>query len=113
MNCLGLYGLVTFMTETRAKEIGIRRILGARTGQMLWIFGREFSRLMVLGFIIAAPLGWWITAGWLQQYSYRIHLDAWLMLATLALMAAITTLTVLGHAMKAAVSNPVNYLRSQ
>lgn len=113
MNCLGLYGLVTFMTETRAKEIGIRRILGARTGQMLWIFGREFSRLMVLGFIIAAPLGWWITAGWLQQYSYRIHLDAWLMLATLALMAVITTLTVLGHAMKAAVSNPVNYLRSQ
>jgi putative ABC transport system permease protein len=113
MNCLGLYGLVTFMTETRAKEIGIRRILGARTGQMLWIFGREFSRLMVLGFIIAAPLGWWITAGWLQQYSYRIHLDAWLMLATLALMAVITTLTVLGHAMKAAVANPVNYLRSQ
>ncbi|QRR02430.1 ABC transporter permease [Dyadobacter sandarakinus] len=113
MNCLGLYGLVTFMAETRAKEIGIRRILGARTGQMLWIFGKEFSRLMAIGFIIAAPLGWWLTAGWLRQYAHRIEVDGWLLLATIFLMAVITTITILGHALKAAAANPVNYLRAQ
>jgi ABC-type antimicrobial peptide transport system permease subunit len=113
MNCLGLYGLVTFMAETRAKEIGIRRVLGARTSQMLWIFGKEFSRLLLLGFVIAAPLGWWLTAGWLQQYAHRIPMDGWLLLATLGLMAIITALTVLGHALKAAVVNPVTYLRAQ
>lgn len=113
MNCLGLYGLVTFMAETRAKEIGIRRVLGARTGQMLWIFGKEFSRLLLLGFLVAAPLGWWLTAGWLQQYAHRIQIDGWLLLATLGLMATITALTVLGHALKASVANPVVYLRAQ
>lgn len=113
MNCLGLYGLVTFMAETRAKEIGIRRILGARMAQMLWIFGKEFSRLMAIGFVFAAPLGWWLTSGWLQQYAHRIQLNGWLLLATIALMAIITTATVLGHALKAAVANPVKYLRAQ
>lgn len=113
MNCLGLYGLVTFMAETRAKEIGIRRILGARMAQMLWIFGKEFSRLMAIGFVFAAPLGWWLTGGWLQQYAHRIQVNGWLLLATIALMAMITTATVLGHALKAAVANPVKYLRAQ
>ncbi|WP_428667101.1 ABC transporter permease [Runella sp.] len=113
INCLGLYGLVTFMAETRAKEIGIRRILGARTAQTLWIFGKEFSRLMAIGFVFAAPLGWWLTSGWLQQYAHRIEVNGWLFLTTIALMALITTATVLGHALKAAVANPVNYLRAQ
>ncbi|MCF0039632.1 ABC transporter permease [Dyadobacter fanqingshengii] len=113
MNCLGLYGLVTFMAETRAKEIGIRRILGARTAQMLWIFGKEFSKLMAIGFLFAAPLGWWLTSGWLQQYAHRIQVNGWLLLATIALMAVITTATILGHALKAAVANPVRYLRTQ
>ncbi|MCF0065858.1 ABC transporter permease [Dyadobacter chenwenxiniae] len=113
MNCLGLYGLVTFMAETRAKEIGMRRILGARTAQMLWIFGKEFSRLMAIGFVLAAPLGWWLTSGWLQQYAHRIHVNGWILLATIALMAIITTATVLGHALKAAVANPVRHLRVQ
>jgi putative ABC transport system permease protein len=112
MNCLGLYGLVTFMAETRAKEIGIRRILGARTAQMLWIFGKEFSRLMVIGFVFAAPLGWWLTSGWLQQYAHRIQINGWLLLTTIALMAIITTATVLGHALRAAIANPVKYLRA-
>ncbi|WP_138485142.1 ABC transporter permease [Dyadobacter bucti] len=113
MNCLGLYGLVTFMAETRAKEIGIRRILGARTAQMLWIFGKEFSRLMAIGFVFAAPLGWWLASGWLQQYAHRIQINGWLFLAAVASMAIITTATVLGHALKAAVSDPVKYLRAQ
>ncbi|MPR36694.1 ABC transporter permease [Salmonirosea aquatica] len=113
MSCVGLYGLVTFMAESRAKEIGVRRVLGARTAQLLWLFGREFGRLIILGFLVAAPLGWWLTESWLQQYAYRITLGVWLPAATLGLTVLVTALTVLGHALRAAVANPVEYLRVQ
>jgi cell division protein FtsX len=113
MSCLGLYGLVTFMAEGRAKEIGVRRVLGAHTQQLLWIFGKEFGRLILIGFIIAAPLGWWLTGSWLTQYAHRIASSAWLIVATLGITMLITTLTVLGHALKAAVESPVKYLRAQ
>ncbi|WP_229599974.1 ABC transporter permease [Runella sp. SP2] len=113
MNCLGLYGLVTFMAEKRAKEIGVRRMLGARTEQLLWVFGREFSRLLLVGFAVAAPLGWWLTSGWLQQYAYRIQMSGWFLVATLGLMVAITAATIIGHAMKAVATNPVKHLRAE
>lgn len=113
MSCIGLYGLVTFMAEGRAKEIGVRRILGARTLQLLWIFGKEFGRLILLGFLVAAPLGWWLTGSWLQQYAHRITSGAWPIAATLGFTVLITLLTVLGHALKAAVESPVSYLRAQ
>ncbi|MCF0073041.1 ABC transporter permease [Dyadobacter sp. CY261] len=113
MNCLGLYGLVTFMAAGRAKEIGIRRILGARTEQLLWVFGSEFSRLLIIGFLFAAPLGWWLTSSWLQQYTHRIEVNGWLLLATIVATAAITAATVLAHALKASTANPVQHLRTQ
>lgn len=113
MNCLGLYGLVTFMASGRAKELGIRRILGAKTQQLLWVFGKEFSRLLIIGFVLAAPLGWWLTSGWLQQYTHRIELNGWLLVATVLATAMITAATVLAHALKAATANPVLHLRNQ
>lgn len=113
MSCLGLYGLVTFMAEGRAKEIGVRRVLGAKTRQLLWIFGKEFGRLILIGFLVAAPLGWWLTNGWLQQYAHRIPTNTWSLAATLGITALITAATVLGHALKAAMRNPVEYFRTQ
>ncbi|GGM97048.1 ABC transporter permease [Dyadobacter beijingensis] len=113
MSCLGLYGLVTFMAEGRAKEIGVRRVLGAKTPQLLWIFGKEFGRLILIGFLIAAPMGWWLTNAWLQQYSHRISSNVWALGATLGITAFITALTVFGHAFKAAMRNPVEYFRTQ
>ncbi|MCE6991405.1 FtsX-like permease family protein [Dyadobacter sp. CY323] len=113
MSCLGLYGLVTFMADGRAREIGVRRVLGARTVQLLWIFGREFGRLIIIGFLIAAPLGWWLTGSWLQQYAHRITSGVWPLAATLGITALITALTVLGHALKAAMQSPVKYFRGQ
>ncbi|MCE7066981.1 ABC transporter permease [Dyadobacter sp. CY326] len=112
-SCIGLYGLVTFMAEGRAKEIGVRRVLGARTQQLLWLFGKEFGRLILFGFLIAAPLGWWLTGSWLQQYTHRITSSPWLLAATLAITVLITALTVLGHALRAAVANPVGFLRNE
>ncbi|WP_420151219.1 ABC transporter permease [Spirosoma sp.] len=112
MSCLGLYGLITFMAETRAKEIGVRRVLGARTGQLLWLFGREFGKLLGLGFVVAAPLGWWLMTGWLQQYAHRVPMTGWLLVAALGMTVFITGLTVFRQAVKAAVANPIQYLRT-
>ncbi|SFC72847.1 ABC transporter permease [Spirosoma endophyticum] len=113
LSCLGLYGLVTFMTEAKAKEIGVRRVLGARTTQLLWLLGREFGKLLGLGFFVAAPLGAWVLSGWLQQYTYRISVNGWLLIGTLVLTGLITALTVSRQALKAARTNPVHYLKSE
>ncbi|GAB3547281.1 ABC transporter permease [Spirosoma fluminis] len=113
MSCLGLYGLVTFMAESKAKEIGVRRVLGARTRQLLWLFGREFGKLLTLGFLVAAPLGWWLLTSWLQSYAHRIHLNVWLLAATAGLTVVITSLTVLRQALKAAASSPIQYLETK
>ncbi|GAB3499690.1 ABC transporter permease [Spirosoma knui] len=113
MSCLGLYGLVTFMAESKAKEIGVRRVLGARTRQLLWLFGREFGKLLTLGFLLAAPLGWWLLSSWLQSYAHRIHLNGWVLVATAGLTVIITSLTVLRQALKAAASSPIRYLETK
>jgi len=113
LSCLGLYGLVTFLSEARAKEIGVRRVLGARTTQLLWLLGREFGKLLGLGFLVAAPFGAWVFSGWLQQYTHRISVNGWLLAGTLALTALITALTVSRQALKAARINPVHSLKSE
>ncbi|MEZ0612236.1 ABC transporter permease [Fibrella sp. WM1] len=113
LSCLGLYGLVTFLSEAKAKEIGVRRVLGARTGQLLWLLGREFGKLLGLGFVVAAPVGTWLLSGWLQQYAYKITLNGWLLLATFLLTSLITALTVARQALKAAQANPVYYLKNE
>jgi putative ABC transport system permease protein len=112
LSCLGLVGLVTFLSETRAKEIGVRRVLGARTAQLLWLLGREFGKLLGLGFFVAAPAGAWLLSGWLQQYVYRIAINGWLLAGTLVLTGLITVLTVWRQALKAARTNPIHYLKS-
>ena len=113
MSCLGIYGLAMFITEARSKELGVRRMLGARTGQLLWIFGREFSRLLMLGFLVAAPLGWLLMSSWLQQYAHRISMNGWVLVATLGLTMLITALTVFRQVKNAVGSNPIQYLRTE
>ncbi|CCH57065.1 protein of unknown function DUF214 [Fibrisoma limi BUZ 3] len=112
IGCLGLYGLVTFMAESKTKEIGVRKVLGADTLQLLWLFGREFGKLLVLGFLIAAPLGWWLMSNWLQGYTYHIEIGWWLFASTIGLTVLTTVLTVSRQALKAAIANPVNSLRT-
>ena len=111
LSCLGLYGLGTFLTETKAKEIGVRRVLGARTGQLLWLLGREFGKLLGVAFLVAVPAGMWLLSGWLQQYVYRISINGWLLAGTLLLTCLITFLTVSRQALKATRTNPIQYLR--
>jgi ABC-type antimicrobial peptide transport system permease subunit len=113
IGCLGLYGLVSFMVAQKTREIGIRKVLGSTPAQLMWIFGREFSRLILFAFIIAAPVAWWLMTNWLKDFEYRTTITAWVFAMALASIAVIAALTVGYHTIRAALSSPVKNLRSE
>lgn len=112
VGCMGLFGLVSFMSIQRTKEIGIRKVLGGSISNILWIFGKEFSVLIVASFVIAGPIGWWLMKTWLEDYEYAVPLSSWIFIAAVATTFVIAILTVGYRSMKAATANPVNSLRA-
>jgi ABC-type antimicrobial peptide transport system permease subunit len=110
---LGLFGLVTFTAEQRTKEIGIRKIMGATTINIVQLISKDFTRLVLAGFAIAAPLAWWLMNDYLSQFSYRIHIAWWILPATGLVALAVTLLIVCSQALKAASANPSQSLRSE
>lgn len=111
--CLGLYGLVTFNVNQRQKEVGIRKVLGASSGSIVWLFSKEFTRLVFIAFAIAGPLAAYVMYNWLQNFAYRISLNPLFFLSALFLMLLIAGLTVGFKSRRAALSNPVESLRSE
>ncbi|MGN6638958.1 MAG: ABC transporter permease [Mucilaginibacter sp.] len=113
LSCLGLYGLASFMAVQRVKEVGIRKVLGASTSNIVYLFSKEFIILIAIAFAIASPIAWYYMHQWLQDYVYRINISWWLF-AVGGLAAIIIALaTISFQAVKAALANPVKSLRSE
>ncbi len=111
IGCLGLFGLVSFMTAQRTKEIGVRKALGATVGDILALFSKEFAVLILVAFLLAAPIAYFAMNDWLENFVYRINIGFGVFLATLAVTFIIAGLTVGYRALKAALANPVEALR--
>ena len=111
--CLGLLGLVAYMAEKRAKEIGIRKVLGASVFNIVTLLAKDFLTLVVVAAFIAFPLAWWAMDRWLQDFAYRTDMPLWVFLAAGILAALVAFLTISFQAIKAASANPVKNLRSE
>jgi ABC-type antimicrobial peptide transport system permease subunit len=113
ISCLGLFGLAAYTAERRTKEIGIRKVLGASAKGLAGLLSKDFLKLVAISCIIAFPVAWWMMHNWLETYEYRIKID-WIIFFIAGLLAiSIALLTVSFQAIKAAMANPVNSLRSE
>ena len=109
--CLGLLGLVSFTTQQRTKEIGVRKILGASVSQVLFLLSKEFILMVLLANLIAWPVGYVVMEGWLQDFTYRIDLPLSVFIMSTVLALAIAWMAVCVQTMKAARANPSDALR--
>jgi putative ABC transport system permease protein len=109
--CLGLLGLISFAAESRTKEIGIRKVLGASVTDILLLLSKEFLVLLSLSILIAWPVAWYVMNRWLQNFAYRIDLGWATFLLGGVIALVIAGLTVGYQALKAATANPVDALR--
>lgn len=113
ISCLGLYGFVAFMAVQRTKEVGIRKILGASVANIIYLMSKEFTLLIGVAFLIAAPLAYYLMHQWLQNFAYRIEIGVGIFLLTILASEIIAWLTVGYQAIKAAVADPVKSLKAE
>ena len=111
--CMGLFALTAFTTEQRTKEIGIRKVMGASVENIILLLSKEFSRLIVIAFILAAPLAWYGIYWYFQQYAYKTNIGPLVYLGTGILAFILACLTMFYQSIKAANTNPINTLRSE
>jgi len=109
--CLGLYGLIVFYLNQKRKEIGLRKINGAEATEVMMMLNKDFVKWVVIAFIIATPVGWYVMQRWLQNFAYRTELSWWIFAIAGLLALGIALLTVSWQSWKAATKNPVESLR--
>jgi ABC-type antimicrobial peptide transport system permease subunit len=113
ISCLGLFGLATYMAETRIKEIGVRKVLGASVLRITALLSKDFIKLVIISIVIASPIAWLAMNSWLRGFSYRVHIQWWIFALTAMLAVLISLITVSYQAIRAALMNPVRSLRNE
>ncbi len=113
ISCLGLFGLATFATQRRIREIGVRKVLGARESGIVAMLSKDFMKLVFMACLVAFPLSYWVMNKWLQSFAYRINISWWVfaMAGFTALLIALITISF--QAIRAAMANPVKSLRTE
>jgi ABC-type antimicrobial peptide transport system permease subunit len=113
ISCLGLFGLATYMAENRVKEIGVRKVLGASVAGITTLLTKDFLKLVLVSFVVAAPVAWYAMYKWLEGYPYRVKIEWWVFALAAALSMAIAMVTVSFQAIRAGLANPAKALRSE
>lgn len=113
ISCLGIFGLASFATEQRRKEIGIRKVLGAGLAQITRLLSANFIKLVLIAVLIASPIAWWAMNRWLEDFTYRIEAAWWVFAAIGLLTVGVAFLTISFQTIKAALANPVDALRNE
>ncbi|MDB5089604.1 MAG: cell division protein FtsX [Mucilaginibacter sp.] len=111
--CLGLFGLAAYAAEQRTKEIGIRKILGASIAAIAGMLSFDFLKLVLIAILISLPVGWFLMNKWLQEFAYRVNIQWWVLVLAGFTSIFIALITIGFQSIKAALSNPVNSLRSE
>ena len=113
ISCLGLFGLVSYATEQRTKEVGIRKVLGASINDLFMLLTGDFTRLVIISLFISIPIGWYLMDKWLEGFAYHIELSIWVFVFSGAVALAIALITVSYQSIRASIDNPVHALRSE
>jgi predicted permease len=113
ISCLGLYGLISFMAVQRNKEMGIRKVLGATAGNIVFLLSKEFTLLIVVAFAVASPIAYYLMHNWLQNYAFRIDIGIGVFVATMFVSVIIAWITAGYRAVRAALVSPVKSLRTE
>jgi putative ABC transport system permease protein len=113
ISCLGIFGLASFVAEQRTKEIGVRKVMGASVVNLWGLLSIDFVKLVCISLLLSIPMAWYLMNDWLQSYEYRTGISWWIFAVAAAGALIITLLTVSFQAIKAALMNPVNSLRSE
>jgi ABC-type antimicrobial peptide transport system permease subunit len=111
--CLGLFALAAYMAESRVKEIGVRKVLGASVAAIVTLISSGFLKLIIIAFLIASPIAWYIMHTWLQHYDYRVDIAWWIFALTGGVSLLLAVCTVSFQALKAALASPIKALRSE
>ena len=113
ISCMGLFALVAYMAETRRKEIGIRKVLGASVSSVIFLLSKEFLILVLISVAVASPIAWWTMNKWLSNYAYHTDIPWWLFVIVGFISLCIALLTVGFQALRAATINPVEAIKSE
>ena len=113
ISCLGLLGLVIYITNQRTKEIGIRKVIGASITQIIFLLSKDFLRLIGLAILIAVPIAWWGSYKWLEDFAYKTELSWWIFVLGGGALLLIALIVLCLRTFRAAAVNPVKSLRSE